>query len=144
MTALTADFDCPTEEGKFRSVPVAAGAVIYAGALVALSPADGCAHPGSTALGLIALGRAEFQVNNTDGAAGAQTVRVRRGVFLWSNSPAGADLIAEANIGQTCYIVDDNTVALTPGVVNGANTRSVAGRIYDIDSQTGNVWVEVI
>ncbi len=143
MTALTADFDCPTEEGKFRSVPVAAGVVVYAGALVVLNSATGYAQPGSTALGLVALGRAESQVDNTNGAAGAQSVRVRRGVFLWTNSPAGADLIAETNIGAPCYIVDDNTVALTSAEVAGAPTRSVAGTIHDVDSQTGNVWVEV-
>ena len=140
MTALTGDFDCPIIEGKFRSPPVAAGVVIYAGALVVLDEADGFAHPGSTKTGLVALGRAESQVDNTSGAAGAQSIRVRRGVFLWNNSPAGADLIAEINIGQTAYIVDDNTVALTSGTA----TRSAAGRIYDIDPTSGNVWVEVI
>jgi len=142
MTALTQDFDCPTQEGKFRSVPVAAGALIYAGALVVL--AGGYAEPGTAATGLVAIGRAEHQANNVSGAAGAINIRVRRGVFLWTNSPAGADLIAEANIGEPCYILDDNTVALTSAPVSGAATRSVAGRIYDIDPQTGNPWVEVV
>jgi len=137
MTAATADFDAPRIEGVFRSVPVAAVMRIFAGTIVVL--AGGLAEPGTTALGLVTLGRAEFQVDNTTGAAGAQTIRVRRGVFLWTNSPAGADLIAEANIGEPCYIVDDNTVALT----SAAGTRSVAGTIHDIDPQTGNVWVEV-
>ncbi len=136
MTALTADFDCPTIEGKFRTVPVAAGAIIYAGALVVL--AAGVAQPGSTALNLVALGRAEAQANNSCGAAGAINVRVRRGTFLWNNS-TGADAITEAAIGEPCYIVDDNTVALT----NGTNTRSVAGTIFDIDAATGNVWVTI-
>jgi len=140
MTALVADFDCPTQEGKFRSEPVAAGVLIYAGALAVLDEADGYVHPGSTKTGLIALGRAEHQANNSAGAAGAITLRIRRGVFLWNNSPAGADLIATVNIGQQAFIVDDNTVALT----SATGTRSAAGRIYDIDSQTGNVWVEVI
>jgi hypothetical protein len=140
MTALAGDFDAPCIEGKFRCEPVAAGAVIYAGALVVMNSATGFAQPGSTELGLTALGRAEFQANNSGGANGAINVRIRRGVFLWNNSPAGADLIATANIGGSCYIVDDNTVALT----SATSTRSVAGRIYDIDSQTGNVWVEVV
>ena len=137
MSAATADFDAQRVEGTLRSVPVAAGVRIFAGTIVVL--AAGFAEPGTTALGLVALGRAEEQVDNTSGAAGARNVRVRRGVFLWTNSPAGADLIAEANIGEPCYIVDDNTVALT----SATSTRSVAGTIHDIDSQTGNVWVEV-
>ncbi|MEO0034831.1 MAG: hypothetical protein RLZZ501_854 [Pseudomonadota bacterium] len=138
MTALTADFDCPEIDGRFRSVPVAAGVVIYAGALVVLTAA-GYAEPGTTATGLVALGRAESQVDNSAGAAGALNIRVRRGVFLWNNS-TGADLIAEANIGAEAYIVDDNTVALT----SATSTRSVAGKIFDIDTRTGGVWVEVI
>ena len=139
MTALNADYDCPQIEGTFRSVPVATNVVIYAGALVVMNSATGFAEPGLTGTGLVALGRAERQVNNVGGANGARAVRVRRGTFLWNNSPAGADLIAEANIGEPCYIVDDNTVALT----SATNTRSVAGTIFDIDSQTGNVWVTV-
>lgn len=137
MVALTSDFDCPNIEGKFRSVPVAANAVIYAGALVVLNA--GVAEPGVTATGLVTLGRAEHQANNSGGAAGSINVRVRRGVFLWNNS-TGADLITEANLEQTAYVVDDNTVALT----NGGGTRSVAGKIFDIDPQTGNPWIEVL
>ena len=63
-------------------------------------------------------------------------MRVRRGVFQFQNSSAG-DLIALANLGADCYIVDDQTVALT----NGTNTRSVAGKIRDVDA--GGVWVEI-
>jgi len=138
MTALTADYDCPVTDGRFRSVPVAAGVVIYAGALVALNGA-GTAEPGVTATGLVALGRAESRVDNSAGAAGALNVLVRRGVFRWNNS-AGADLITQANIGAEAYIVDDNTVALT----NGGGARSAAGKIFDIDAQTGGVWIDMV
>ncbi len=136
MTAATADIDTPRGEGVFRSIPVAANTIIYAGTIVVLNA--GVAQPGTTALNLVAVGRAEAQANNQGGAAGAINVRVRRGTFLFANC-AGADLIAEANIGEPCYIVDDNTVALT----NGTNTRSVAGTIFEIDAATGNVWVTI-
>ncbi len=138
MTALTADFNAPRVEGEFRSLPLAAGVKIYAGAMVALNPATGYVEPFTTATGLVAVGRAEFQADNTAGAAGAISVRCRKGVFLWNNS-AGADLIANANIGEPCYGVDDNTVALT----NGTSTRSQAGTVFWVDSATGKVWVEV-
>lgn len=134
MAALTADFDSPRVEGRFRSLPVAAGVKIYAGALVVMS--GGYAQPGTTAVGLISVGRAHAQVDNTGGAAGALNVRVERGAFGW-NSAAGADLISEANIGAPAYIVDDNTVALT----NGGNTRSLAGTIFDIDAVSGNPFI---
>jgi hypothetical protein len=68
--------------------------------------------------------------------AGATRVKVRRGCFKLNNS-ASADLIALKDVGQQCFIVDNDTVALT----NGTNTRSVCGIIRDVDS-TG-VWVDI-
>jgi hypothetical protein len=76
-------------------------------------------------------------VDNTGGADGAATVTVRRGIFPFANS-ANADAISRANIGATVYVVDDQTVALT----NGTNTRSAAGRVYDVDAD--GVWVEIV
>ena len=134
MAALTADFDCPYVDGKVRSLPMAAGATIYKGALVVM--AAGNAAPGSAALNLVCVGRAENQVSNVGGAAGAASIKVRRGTFAW-NSGAGADAITEANIGQTAYIIDDNTVGLT----SGGGTRSVAGVIFDIDAISGNPFI---
>lgn len=47
----------------------------------------------------------------------------------------GSQKFTAADIGSDCYIVDDQTVAKT----NGTNTRSVAGKIMDVDAQ--GVWV---
>ena len=49
---------------------------------------------------------------------------------------ASADLISLADIGADCYIVDDQTVAKT----SGTNTRSVAGKVFDVDAD--GVWVD--
>lgn len=136
MSALTADRNTLTKEGRERGLPVASGKVIRAGSLVVLSAA-GYAEPGVTATTVIAVGRAEGFVDNSAGGDGAQTVRVRRGIFAWDNSAAG-DAISRANIGATVYVVDDHTVALT----NGTNTRSAAGRVYDVDAD--GVWVETL
>lgn len=134
MAALAADRNTPRREGAFIRVPVAAGAKIYAGSLVA-RPAGGNAEPGKTATGLVALGRAEEIADNSSGADGAIHVRIRRGTFRWENS-GGGDEIAATNIGGDAYIVDDQTVAAT----NGTNTRSQAGRILGVDAK--GVWVE--
>ena len=40
------------------------------------------------------------------------------------------------DIGKDCFIVDDQTVAKT----NGANTRSRAGKVFDVDAD--GVWVD--
>lgn len=132
--ALTADRDTPERAGVDFSFPVAAATKIYAGALVALNAA-GDAVPGATATTLTAVGRADEQVDNT-GAAGDKVVAVRKGVFRFGNSAAG-DAITKAEIGADAYIVDDETVAGT----DGTGTRSVAGKIVDVDAD--GVWVEI-
>ncbi|MEX2480203.1 MAG: hypothetical protein WD928_05015 [Gammaproteobacteria bacterium] len=135
MPALTADRNTPRADGDVESYGVAAAALIYAGAIVALS-ATGFATPGATATTLVTVGRAEERVDNTDGAAGDVKVRVRRGVFQFANS-AGADEITAAEIGDDCYIVDDQTVAKT----DDTGARSVAGKVVQVDDN--GVWVKL-
>lgn len=132
--ALTGDRNTPERPGDLVVLPVAAATVIYAGSLVVLNA--GYAEPGSTATGLIAIGRAEEKVDNSDGDAGDLTVRVKRGCFQFANS-GGGDAIASANIGSACYIVDDQTVAKT----SDTGARSRAGRVIDVD--TRGVWLVV-
>ncbi len=114
--------------------PAAANKLIYAGALVALD-ASGNITPGTTATTLKGAGRAEERVDNSTGSAGDKNVPFKKGVFNFANSTAG-DAITRADIGNDCYIVDDQTVAKT----NGTNTRSVAGKIVDVDAR--GVWVK--
>lgn len=135
MAALTQDRSTPELlSPSILELPAAAGVVLHAGALAALDT-SGNVTPGATATGLKGLGRVEAAVDNAVNAAGVQRVRVSRGVFLFANS-AGADEIGNANIGEDCFIVDDQTVALT----NGTNTRSRAGRVWLVGA-TG-VWVD--
>lgn len=114
---------------------VAANVKIYQGALVALTAA-GYLTPGAAATTLIADGVALDTVDNTGGAAGDKSVEVKKGVFQFKNSAAG-DAITIAELGDDCYIVDDQTVAKT----DGTGTRSKAGKIVDLDAQ--GVWVRV-
>lgn len=133
MAALTADRNTPRRDGISLSVPVAAAKKIHAGSLVAVD-ASGYATPGATATTIRGIGRAEAQADNSAGAAGALSVSVQRGVFRFANSTS-ADLITRASIGTDCYIVDDQTVAKT----SGTSTRSIAGKVFDVDSD--GVWV---
>ena len=135
MAPLTKGRNTPRADGDVQSYPVLASTKIYAGALVALD-ASGWAIPGATATTLTAVGRADEDVDNSAGANGALRVKVRFGAFRYENS-SGGDLIAAAEIGDDCYIVDDQTVAKT----NGSSTRSVAGRIVQVDAQ--GVWVDL-
>ncbi len=136
MVALTGDRNTPLRSGDIEEHPVKAATRIFAGALVCLD-ANGYLAPGSTAVGLIARGRAEARADNSAGIAGAINGRVKKGTFRWANS-AAADAITRAEIGDPAYIVDDQTVAKT----NGGSTRSLAGTIRDVDAQ--GVWVETL
>ena len=133
MTALTKDRNTLVRDGIIGSHPVAAAAIIYAGAIVCLDAA-GNAVPGSTATTLTAIGRAEARADNAGGAAGDINVEVRKGVFKYAND--GVDTIDRTHIGATAYIVDDQTVAAN----DGTGTRSAAGQIVQVDSD--GVWVE--
>jgi hypothetical protein len=134
MTALTAARNTPQRAGDILGYPVKASVKPIQGGIAVLSA--GYAAPATTATGLIAIGRFEQTVDNTSGADGALSVQVRRGTFRFGNSASG-DLVAQADAGADCYLVDDQTVAKT----SGTNTRSVAGKIIAVDSD--GVWVKI-
>lgn len=133
--ALSKDRNTPERAGDEFYLPMADDANIHAGGIVMLN-ATGYAVQGATATGQIAAGRAEESVDNTNGGDGGKNIKVKRGVFKYKNSASG-DAITIAEIGDNCYIVDDETVAKT----NGTNTRSVAGVIVGVDSD--GVWVRM-
>lgn len=134
MVALTTDRRTARRDNRDYSDPMAANTTIFKGALVMLDAA-GNATKGAAAAGQIARGVAKE--TKTNGAvAGVEKIATEAGTFRFANSAAG-DLIARAEIGDDCYIVDDQTVAKT----NGGATRSIAGKIIDVDAS--GVWVAV-
>ena len=137
MTALAADRTTPKRLGHQVNLPVAASAVIYAGALVCVN-SSGYAVKGSTSTTLKAVGVAKARVDNTGGADGALRIEVdRQGCHLFANSASG-DLIALSDVGASVYIVDDQTVAKT----SGSSTRSLAGKVVDVDAS--GVWIQFV
>lgn len=132
MTALTTPRNTQKRIGEVFDFPIKAATACIQGGLAVLDA--GYAAPGCTATGLIAVGL--FVESATALAAGDAIARVERGIFKFANSTAG-DLIAQANVGADCYIVDDQTVALT----DGGATRSRAGQVVAVDID--GVWVQV-
>ncbi|MCB2256626.1 hypothetical protein KTQ74_32405 [Pseudomonas chlororaphis] len=130
--SLTQDRNTSMRDTEVLVVPVAANTLIFAGSLV-VANATGLAAPGSAALNLSYLGRAEESVDNRGGAAGARQIEIRRGkAFCWTNDGT----INQTHLFKTAYIVDDETVAAG----DATGTRSAAGRIVGIDPH--GVWVE--
>lgn len=138
MTALADDRDTPelaSPSGMEHAYQAADSTQFYKGGIVCIDSTDGKLKKGATSTTLVAVGRCEERV--LTGASNTRKVRARSGIFRFNNSAAG-DLIAADDIGKDCFIVDDNTVALT----NGTSTRSRAGEIYDVDPN-GQVWVAI-
>lgn len=129
---MTQDRNTTRRDGVQFSFPVAANQRIYTGAVVVIQP-DGYAVPGHTATGLHAVGVAEHGANTVGMANGAAKISVRRGCFALRQ---GTELLALADVGQVCYLADDQTVMKT----DGAGTRSPAGIVRYVDSH--GVWVE--
>ena len=132
MAALASPRNTKERVGDVFDFPVKAATTCHQGGLAVLDA--GYAAPGRVATTLIAVGL--FQESATAVSAGDAVARVKRGVFKLANSTAG-DLIAQANVGADCYIVDDQTVALTYG---GASC-SRAGTFAAVDAD--GVWVQV-
>jgi hypothetical protein len=126
------------QEVSLLALPVAANTTIFSGSLVA-TDAAGNAVPASALSSLRVWGRADKQIVNTVaagfGTAGALTIEVQCGVFMFVNG----DGITNANIGQLCYALDDQTVTLASGSV--ANGRPVAGVIYGLTGTQVRVGV---
>lgn len=105
MTALARDRATPYREGVEIDYLVKGSTKIYDGSLVCVTGAGGYAIPAADAAGNIFVGMALRYVDNSAGADGAKTVRVRRmGVFEFN-----ASSITQAMVGDLMYVVDDQT-----------------------------------
>lgn len=123
------------KDGKTLVLPVKSNTKIYDGSIVVID-STGYAVPGKKAEGLLIAGRAEEFVDNTGagGTNGAKTVRVRRGVFKWSNDTTNP--VTPQDVLKTCYILDDETVTIL------ATGASPAGKVIGLEN--GEVLVETL
>ncbi len=134
MPATTLDRNTNSRSGKTRSLPVAAATVIPAGVMACVNASNLLVN-GSTSPTLACVGVPQRRIDNSAGAAGAISGEVDRGVFGPFGNSAAGDQITLADIGNDCFIVDNQTVAKT----SGSNTRSVAGKVHDVTS--GGVYI---
>lgn len=130
MAALTKDRNTkvrgssPAED----AFPVAANAVIYAGAMVSANAA-GYAKPSTDTAGETFLGLAEFGVDNTGGANGAKEIQVIHDCAALMELTG----VTVANHGEQAFVSDDQTLA-TAGNVS-------VGRFANLES--GKVWARL-
>ncbi len=134
MSALTAPRDLSTRYGANAipfgfSFPVADNVVCFAGGLAVIDTATGYVKPGVAGTGLVAVGVFQSTYDNTfvGHTAGSANIVVVQGAWPMNSGTSG-DAITAADRGQACYVLDDQTVALT----SNGNTRSPAGIIIDV------------
>lgn len=134
MTVLSEDRPIESREGQDFVYDVYRAMKIYRGAIVCLN-STGYAAKGAATSTYKTIGVSLEQVDNTDGDDGDLTVKVQEGVFKFVN--LSTDLITIAEIGQACYVLDDQTVAKT----SDGGARPIAGKVRGVDID--GVWVEV-
>ena len=131
--ALSNDHPIERTDGVHLAYPVNGTSKIYAGALVCVD-ADGYLVPGADTAGLIFVGWATQQVDNTSGDDGDLNCTVqRRGLVKCAIAAA-----TQANVGDSVFLVDDNTVGLAATTTNDIYCGIIAGYV-----DTTHVWVDI-
>ena len=132
--ALTADRNTRRREGVLATYKVAASTTIYAGALVCIN-SSGYAVPAADTSGFKFVGVATEQVDNSSGSDGDKNVVVqRKGTFAFTK-----DTPAITDIGVSFYVKDDGEVQTAASATNDV----LVGVCVDIDTGTGEVWLEI-
>lgn len=139
----------PSELGfGYLTIPMAAGAKIFGGAMVAIN-ASGLAVKASDSAGLVVVGKAVIEggtvVDNTNGAASALSIQVQLSIgqkaFVYDNSDSIP--VLQADLLTDIYVVDDHTVG-----TSGGSNNIVAGKFmgfvkkFDGTSDTTKCFVK--
>ncbi len=137
MAALTADRNTRTKAGgtaRHCKGKLAAGVVIFLGALIAKNAA-GNIVPASDTAALVVVGIAEESISNSGGIAGAKEVEYVTGVTAEFVNAGGAIVLASSH--GLCYVADDQSVTTAAVAVNDVK----AGIVQEYSA--AKVWVFV-
>jgi hypothetical protein len=132
MTAATEGRNTKRRDGRSVTGLVNNGATTLAGTIATRLTANGNLVAGGTASAGPAVGVFEETVVGD----GVKTNTYTRGTFQFANSTS-TDAIGLGDVGSTCYIADNQTVAKT----DNSGARKAAGTIVDVDA--AGVWVRV-
>lgn len=128
--AASNDLDYTERQGASYEFPALADTLYYGRAGIGVTAA-GVAVPAGHANAVKLVGFSAERVDNRGGAAGAQRVRVKKGVFRIPLAGATA-----ANIQAAVYMTADDTFTLT------ASTNLQIGTIDAVDAD--GVWLKTL
>jgi hypothetical protein len=130
--ALTANGMPRQRTADVHNKVVASGQHIYQSAAVGVKPADGLLYKMGAHVTLRSIGCALQEVVGD----GVLDCDVREGVFMFTNS-GSTEALAETDVGNVCYAVDDNTV----GKTSVSGTLAVMGIVKGL--RNGMVMVKM-
>lgn len=136
MSALTKDRNTPRLGAALVGYAVAfvilAANKIYAGSMVVINTGTNEVQAGIGATASRAcLGVSMVNVDNSDD--GKTIIDIQQGIYRMGNK--SGDELSKGDIGQPCYISDDQTVMKTAG-----SNPVKAGVVHDVDAD--GVWVD--
>jgi hypothetical protein len=142
--ALTKDiktdrYGTPDEGGgMLDDQPMGASAKVYAGSVMILRGGYVVAASSPLSTDKV-IGIVRQQVTEITGVAGGTNATGDAGMF-WLASGTSSDYISQANVESVCYLLDEQTVALT----SNSNARPPAGIVKAFDSITSKVAVQLL
>jgi hypothetical protein len=105
---------------------------VYQGGLACFDTSTGLVKKGAASTTLLPIGK--YKEDKLVASGGSVSVEFPENhFFMWFGNSASADLIAQAQVGSNCFIVDDQTVAKT----DNSGARSIAGTVYKVDATKG-------
>jgi len=131
MTALSNEKMSQTERWGSHLFPLAVGNKGWKNGIAALDLSTGKVEPGHIESDLFVIGRFAETIDATSAEKQIQVNLGREIEIEWfANGGTGSACVA-ADVGNLCYVDDDQTVTIT------ASGRSVAGRIWAISATQG-------
>lgn len=139
MAALTDKRSVKTKSFRWLKLPATA-ATYFKGGLVCWDTSTGLVAKATASttmipIGLVADDNGPSDINQVVVASGGTLiVELFREIHaVWMVNATAGDAVVAANLGGFAYMVDDQTVANN----DATNTRSVAGRIWQLDATKG-------
>lgn len=137
MTALAKSRMGREERWKHKLFTLASGKIAFQGGAAFLNLATSKVEPAASATGYLYLGTFAEKVDASAADAPVNVDLVEEIVTRRFVNATAGDAIAATDVGGIAYFLDDQTVCITPA------GRTVAGRIWDVDTTKG-VAVEKI
>ena len=121
---------------KVIALPLTAGKIAYQGGMACVDSGNNDVRPGEASnTGLVRVGNFAETLDNSAGSSTAQVLVEldKEVVCQWYDNDTGSNALTSGELFESAYILDDHTVSKS----SGSSTRSVAGRVWAVDSVNG-------